>query len=164
MVPLHFLGHLLLVNYVWSLRAGGAGKAIAYGAAEKGARVVIVNRTFEKAKDLAHKVGGQAIPLSEVENFHPEEGMVLANTTSVGMTPYSDETPIPKHVSKHYCLVFDAVYAPKDTRLLREATDTGAVIVDGTEMLIRQGFEQYENFTGLPAPEELFRQVMKNHV
>jgi 3-dehydroquinate dehydratase/shikimate dehydrogenase len=51
---------------------------------------------------------------------------------------------------KHYCLVFDAIYTPKDTRLLREARETGAVIVYGTEMLIRQGFEQYKNFTGLP--------------
>jgi 3-dehydroquinate dehydratase/shikimate dehydrogenase len=51
---------------------------------------------------------------------------------------------------KHYCLVFDAIYTPKDTRLLREARETGAVIVYGTEMLIRQGFEQCKNFTGLP--------------
>ena len=51
---------------------------------------------------------------------------------------------------KHYCVVFDAIYTPKDTRLLREARETGAVVVYGTEMLIRQGFEQYKNFTGLP--------------
>lgn len=50
---------------------------------------------------------------------------------------------------KHYCLVFDAIYTPKDTRLLREARESGAIIVYGTEMLIRQGFEQYKNFTGL---------------
>ncbi|OMO55297.1 Dehydroquinase class I [Corchorus olitorius] len=78
------------------LGAGGAGKALAYGAAEKGARVVIANRTLERAQELAKKVGGQAISLSEVENFHPEEGMILANTTSVGMKPDIDETPIPK--------------------------------------------------------------------
>ncbi|GAV64203.1 DHquinase_I domain-containing protein/Shikimate_DH domain-containing protein/Shikimate_dh_N domain-containing protein [Cephalotus follicularis] len=145
------------------LGAGGAGKSLAYGAAQKGARVVVANRTFERAKELADKVGGHAMTLEEVENFHPQEGMVLANTTSVGMKPKIDLTPLPKHALKHYCLVFDAIYTPKDTRLLREARDTGAVIVYGTEMLIRQGFEQYKNFTGLPAPEELFRQLMEKH-
>ncbi|KAK9291764.1 hypothetical protein L1049_019714 [Liquidambar formosana] len=145
------------------LGAGGAGKSLAYGAKQKGARVVVANRTFERAKELADKVDGQAMTLAEIENFHPEEGMVLANTTSVGMKPKIDETPIPKHALKHYCLVFDAIYTPKDTRLLREAKDTGAVIVYGTEMLIRQGFEQYKNFTGLPAPEDMFRELMSKH-
>lgn len=49
---------------------------------------------LERAKQLADKVGGQAMTLSEVDNFHPEEGMVLANTTSVGMKPRFDDTPI----------------------------------------------------------------------
>lgn len=52
--------------------------------------------TAERAKELAEKVGGQAMTLAEVENFHPEEGMVLANTTSVGMKPKIDETPMAK--------------------------------------------------------------------
>lgn len=46
--------------------------------------------------------------------------------------------------------MFDAIYTPKDTMLLRGAKETGAVVVYGTEMLIRQGLEQYKNFTGLP--------------
>lgn len=50
----------------------------------------------ERAKELADKVGGQAMTLEEVENFHPEEGMILANTTSVGMKPNVDDTPISK--------------------------------------------------------------------
>lgn len=49
-----------------------------------------------KAKELATKVGGEAITLSELESFHPEQGMILANTTSVGMKPKIDLTPIPK--------------------------------------------------------------------
>ncbi|KAJ6359871.1 hypothetical protein OIU77_003972 [Salix suchowensis] len=60
------------------LGAGGAGKSLAYGAA----RVVVANRTF-----------GNALAM---RNFHPEDGMVLANTTSVGMTPHTDATPLAK--------------------------------------------------------------------
>lgn len=145
------------------LGAGGAGKSLAYGAKEKGARVVVANRTFERAKDLAAKVGGKALTLEEVQNFHPEEGMILANATSVGMKPNTEVTPIHKEALKHYTCVFDAIYTPKDTRLLREARDSGCSIVYGTEMLIRQGFEQWKNFTGLPAPEELFRELMSRH-
>ncbi|KAJ9131543.1 hypothetical protein P3X46_035198 [Hevea brasiliensis] len=140
--------------------AGGAGKALAYGGYEKGARVVVANRTYEKAKELASKVGGQAMTLGELKDFHPEEGMILANTTSVGMKPRIDDTPLPKEALKHYSLVFDAIYTPKLTRLLREAQESGATIVYGTEMFINQAFVQFERFTGLPAPKQLIRDVL----
>ncbi|MED6115600.1 hypothetical protein PIB30_092214 [Stylosanthes scabra] len=140
--------------------AGGAGKALAYGAKAKGARVVVANRTFAKAKELAEKVRGEAIVLSELDKFHSEEGMVLANTTSVGMKPNIDHTPLPKEVLKHYCLVFDAIYTPKLTRLLREAQEAGAAIVYGTEMFINQAFVQFQNFTNLPAPKQFIRDVL----
>ncbi|KAG9151081.1 hypothetical protein Leryth_002654 [Lithospermum erythrorhizon] len=142
--------------------AGGAGKALAYGAKEKGARVVIANRTYERAKELADAVGAQALSLADLEGFHPETGMILANTTSIGMHPKVDETPVSKEVLQYYSLVFDAVYTPKITRLLREAEESGARIVTGVEMLIGQAYEQYERFTGLPAPKELFKRIMAN--
>ncbi|KAJ8760750.1 hypothetical protein K2173_017897 [Erythroxylum novogranatense] len=140
--------------------AGGAGKALAYGGYEKGARVVVVNRTYSKAKELADKVGGHAITLAELKDFHPERAMILVNTTSVGMKPRIDDTPIPKESLRHYSLVFDAIYTPKLTRLLKEAQETGATIVYGTEMLINQAFFQFEKFTGLPAPKQLFQEVL----
>ncbi|EEF45470.1 bifunctional 3-dehydroquinate dehydratase/shikimate dehydrogenase, chloroplastic [Ricinus communis] len=143
--------------------AGGAGKALAYGAKQKGAKVVIANRTYERAKGLADAVGGVAIALADLGNFRPESGMVLANTTSIGMQPKVEETPIPKHALRNYSLVFDAVYTPKITRLLREAEESGAATVSGLEMFIGQAYEQFENFTGLPAPKELFRKIMSKH-
>ncbi|KAB1214065.1 Bifunctional 3-dehydroquinate dehydratase/shikimate dehydrogenase, chloroplastic [Morella rubra] len=143
--------------------AGGAGKALAYGAQEKGARVVIANRTYDRARELADIVGGDALSLADLENFHPEDGMILANTTSIGMQPKVEETPVPKHALKSYSLVFDAVYTPKITRLLREAEESGSIIVTGLEMFIGQAYEQYERFTGLPAPKELFRNIMATY-
>ncbi|KAL8171268.1 hypothetical protein V2J09_023072 [Rumex salicifolius] len=140
--------------------AGGAGKALAYGGSAKGARVVVANRTFEKAVDLAGKVNGKAIRLTELNDFHPEEGMILANTTSVGMKPNVDVTPISKEALKHYSLVFDAIYTPKLTRLLREAQETGLTTVYGTEMFINQAFVQFQNFTGLPAPKAFIRELL----
>ncbi|KAJ0034902.1 hypothetical protein Pint_25018 [Pistacia integerrima] len=143
--------------------AGGAGKALAYGAKEKGARVAIANRTFERAKELADIVGADALSLADLNNFHPEDGMILANTTSIGMQPKVDETPVSKDVLKYYSLVFDAVYTPKVTRLLREAEESGATTVSGLEMFIGQAYEQYERFTGLAAPKELFRKIMAKY-
>ncbi|XP_075477539.1 bifunctional 3-dehydroquinate dehydratase/shikimate dehydrogenase, chloroplastic-like [Primulina tabacum] len=143
--------------------AGGAGKSLAYGAKEKGARVVIANRTYDRAREVAELVGGQALSLAELGSFHPESGMILANTTSIGMQPKVDETPVTKEALRYYELVFDAVYAPKITRLLREAEEMGAKIVSGVDMFVGQAYEQYERFTGLPAPKELFKEIMKNY-
>ncbi|KAF9673305.1 hypothetical protein SADUNF_Sadunf10G0010300 [Salix dunnii] len=189
--------------------AGGAGKALAYGAKEKGARVVIANRTYgeailqwgncfsftsffqliftvpflqpklftgffqtpllkfvktqERAKVLADIIGGDALSLADLENFHPEDGMILANTTSIGMQPKVDETPVSKNALRSYSLVFDAVYTPKITRLLREAEESGAKIVTGLEMFIGQAYEQFERFTELPAPKELFQKIMSRY-
>ncbi|KAI9099122.1 hypothetical protein K1719_024889 [Acacia pycnantha] len=140
--------------------AGGAGKALAYGAKEKGARVVVANRTFEKGRELARNVGGEAIALSDLKDFHPEQGMILANATSVGMKPNIHLTLIPKEALKHYSLVFDAIYTPKLTRLLRESQEAGAAVVYGTEMFINQAFVQFENFTGLPAPKQFIRELL----
>ncbi|KAH9329302.1 hypothetical protein KI387_001410, partial [Taxus chinensis] len=128
--------------------AGGAGKALAFGAKQKGARVVISNRNYERAKALASLVGGEAIPLDKLDNFHPETGMILANTTSIGMHPNVDQTPISKGALTSYSVVFDAVYTPKWTRLLREAELVGASVVSGQEMFIRQAMGQFELFTG----------------
>ncbi|CAL0313947.1 unnamed protein product [Lupinus luteus] len=143
--------------------AGGAGKALAYGAKEKGARVVIANRTYDRARELADVIGGDAIALADLDNYHPEDGMILANTTSIGMQPKVDETPISKHALKSYSLVFDAVYTPKMTRLLKEAEESGATIVTGLEMFLGQAYGQFENFTGTPAPKQLFKKIMENY-
>ncbi|KAM3349486.1 hypothetical protein ACQJBY_022453 [Aegilops geniculata] len=140
--------------------AGGAAKAIAYGAKKKGARVVVANRTYEKAVTLANAVGGQALRLADLENFRPEEGTILANATSLGMYPNVDGTPVPKKALRFYDVVFDAVYAPKATRLLREAKEHGVKVVSGVEMFVRQAMGQFEHFTGgIEAPESLMREI-----
>ncbi|KAL6622729.1 hypothetical protein ACP70R_018703 [Stipagrostis hirtigluma subsp. patula] len=139
--------------------AGGAGKALAYGAKEKGARVVIANRTFARAQELANLIGGPALTLEELENYHPEEGMILANTTAIGMHPNVNETPLSKQALKSYAVVFDAVYTPKETRLLREAAECGATVVSGLEMFIRQAMGQFEHFTGMPVDDVKFRAI-----
>uniref|UniRef100_A0A0D3HVA2 Uncharacterized protein n=2 Tax=Oryza TaxID=4527 RepID=A0A0D3HVA2_9ORYZ len=144
--------------------AGGAGKALAYGAKEKGARVVIANRTFARAQELGNLLGAPALTLAELENYHPEEGMILANTTAIGMHPNVNETPLSKQALKSYAVVFDAVYTPKETRLLREAAECGATVVSGLEMFIRQAMGQFEHFTGMPVVDCKFRALANSLV
>nr|UIP35189.1 bifunctional 3-dehydroquinate dehydratase/shikimate dehydrogenase 1 [Leucojum aestivum] len=141
--------------------AGGAGRALAFGAKYKGANVVVANRTYDRAKELAELVGGQALTLTELENFRGEAGAILANTTSIGMHPNIHDTPLSsKEALSSYAVVFDAIYNPKVTRLMREAGECGAVLVSGEEMFLRQAMGQFELFTGSPAPADLMRDIL----
>lgn len=141
--------------------SGGAGKAIAFGAKQRGARVVVTDYHFEKAEELAQSIGAKAIKLDMLDNFAPESGMILANASPVGMHPNVDRSPIKKAALKNYSLVFDAIYNPGKTKLLCEAAECGAIVVSGLEMFIRQATAQFELFTGgRHAPWKQMRQLV----
>ncbi|KAG8389422.1 hypothetical protein BUALT_Bualt02G0227900 [Buddleja alternifolia] len=142
--------------------AGGVGRAIAFGARSRGARVVIFNRNFERAKALAMAVSGEALPYECLNEFKPEKGMILANASAVGMEPNIDETPVSKIALRSYELVFDAVYTPPNTRLLQEAAEVGATVVSGVEMFKRQALAQFKLFTGGLAPEDFMRKIVSD--
>jgi 3-dehydroquinate dehydratase/shikimate dehydrogenase len=141
--------------------AGGAGRALAFGAASRGAaRVVVANRTLDRAAALAADVGA-AYPEVEAEGCDlaalasgSVRGDVVANTTSVGMCARPGEgdaeaTPVPRDALRAggFSLAFDAVYTPRATRLLRDAEAEGLVVVDGVAMFVGQAVEQYRLFT-----------------
>ncbi|KAL6013007.1 hypothetical protein ACLOJK_003497 [Asimina triloba] len=140
--------------------AGGAGRALAFGAKSRGARIVIFNRNYERAKALAQAVGGEARPFEEKDSFCPEKGMILANASAVGMQPRTDQTPVAKEALGAYDLVFDSVYTPRNTRLLTHAEEVGAIAVSGVKMFIRQAIGQFNLFTGGEAPEEFMRNIV----
>ncbi|KAL3814711.1 hypothetical protein ACJIZ3_015979 [Penstemon smallii] len=140
--------------------AGGAGRALAFGAKTKGARVVVFDIDFDRAKSLADAVSGKAFRFEDLVSFEPEKGAILSNATPLGMHPNMDRIPVPKESLKDYELVFDAVYTPRKTRLLKEAEAAGAIIVSGVEMFLRQAAAQFNLFTGLKAPEEFMRGII----
>lgn len=140
--------------------AGGAGRALAFGAKSRGARVIIFNRNYERARALAKAVSGEALPYESLDRFRPVNGMILANASAIGMEPNSDQSPVSKEILKACELVFDAVYTPRNTRLLREAKEVGAVVVSGVEMFIRQALGQFRLFTGGLAPEAFMRKLV----
>lgn len=140
--------------------AGGAGRALAFGAKSKGARVVIFNRNLERAQCLARAVSGEALPIEQLETYCPENGMILANCSAIGMEPDVHLTPVSKEHLSSYDLVFDAVYTPRNTRLLQEAAEVGVTTVSGVEMFIRQALGQFKLFTNGLAPEDFMRKVV----
>ncbi|XP_061348497.1 bifunctional 3-dehydroquinate dehydratase/shikimate dehydrogenase, chloroplastic-like [Gastrolobium bilobum] len=140
--------------------AGGAGKALAFGAKSRGARVVIFDIDFERAKSLASAVFGEAHPYKDLVKFQPEKGAILANATPIGMHPNTDRISVAEATLGDYRLVFDAVYTPRRTRLLKEANAAGAITVSGVEMFLRQATAQFNLFTGLQAPEEFMREIV----
>jgi shikimate dehydrogenase len=140
------------------LGAGGAARAIVYGLKEKGALVYILNRTLEKAKNLAKEFKAKVLTFNqqkEVSNFD-----IIINATSVGMEPLVNETPINPSFLKKNQIVFDIVYNPKETKLLKEAKKKGVKIIYGLEMLLYQGVAQFEIYTGKKAPIEVMRKIL----
>lgn len=140
------------------LGAGGASRAVVFGLLNRKAKVTIYNRTNQKAIDLAKEFSCQSTELinnSEITDFD-----IIINTTSVGMKPLENQTPIPVECLTEKQIVFDIVYVPYETKLLKEAKKRGAKIIHGIEMLLHQGTAQFEIYTGRKAPEEIMRKTL----
>jgi len=140
--------------------AGGAGRAVAFALADAGASVAIANRTVETADSLAADIGPatSAHGLDDLPEVLPGAD-VLVNATSVGMD--EDATPVPADALHSGLAVMDAVYSPLDTRLLRDARDAGAQTVDGAWMLLYQGVEAFERWTGRDAPVDAMNATLR---
>jgi shikimate dehydrogenase len=143
--------------------AGGAGRAVAVGLAEAGASVRVANRTVDRARELAADAGAgvSAHGLGELPEL-TGEATVLVNATSVGMG--EDRSPVPATALHSGLTVLDAVYDPLETRLLREADAAGATAVDGAEMLLYQGAEAFETWTGETAPVGAMNDALRAHL
>jgi len=138
------------------LGAGGAARAAVFGLVDQGAEVFIVNRTHERAVSLARKAHAKSLKQDQLVKNKFD---ALINTTPCGMAGVKQPLPI-KENELNAGLVFDMVYNPLDTPLLKLAKDRGLPIVGGLEMFVQQGARQFEIWTGKPAPEaEMMRVV-----
>lgn len=141
--------------------AGGAGRALAYGLSEMVGQLTIANRTVSRAERLAREVDATACGLGDLEQQQPS---ILVNTTSVGMYPNVDDMPVPASILREGMVVFDAVYNPIETRLLREAKSAGCVTASGFEWFVSQAAAQFETWTDLPAPREVMARVTRREL
>ncbi len=139
--------------------AGGAARAIVFGVKEKGGIVTIINRTNEKAKSLAEKAQTSWVSRENLKR-ELEKADIIINTTSFGMKPNINQRMIPKECLKPEHIVFDIVYVPKNTQLLKDAKEVGCTIVYGYKMLLYQAVKQFRLFTGQEAPVEVMEEAL----
>ena len=149
--------------------AGGASRAISFYIAKYGAdSLTILNRNVEKADNLAKDVSSSNLindvksdSMSEI-NSHVTDADILIDTTPVGMHPNVDDEPIVLADNMHDDLVvFDAVYNPNDTVLIKEAVKAGAKPVYGIKMLLYQGAESFRIWTGRDAPVDVMEDALR---
>ncbi len=140
------------------LGAGGAAKAVAYGLRRRGADVFITGRTLSRAKALAASLGCNVIDWKSRTGV---DCQFLVNCTPVGMHPHVDDTPFEKHYLKPSMTIFDTVYNPENTLLIKEARSQGCHVVTGVEMFVQQAALQFRLFTDLDVPVDVMRQTLK---
>jgi 3-dehydroquinate dehydratase/shikimate dehydrogenase len=140
------------------LGAGGVARAVAHALHREGANVTITNRTAERAHKLAEEVGCRTL---EWGGRHSIICDTLVNCTSVGMHPNVDESPIHPSFLKPGLTVFESVYTPEQTLLVKEARSRGCHVITGVDMFVRQAALQFRLFTGKEPPLEVMQKVVR---
>ena len=143
---------------VMVLGAGGVSRAIAYGLKQRGAEVHIASRTFDKTQVLAAEIGARPV---EWGDRHDLKARLLVNGTPVGMHPNVDASPYNQKAINELMTVFDTVYNPENTLLIKHAKTQRAQIITGVDMFVRQAAYQYKLFTGGEAPLKLMRDTIR---
>jgi 3-dehydroquinate dehydratase/shikimate dehydrogenase len=137
------------------LGAGGVARAIVAGLRQYLAEVTIYNRTVSRAEALAAEFSCRAAGLDALAETSAE---ILINCTSVGMHPNVDDCPV-QAIPPKVAVVFDTIYNPARTRLLKHAEKT-CLTVSGLDMFVNQAVAQFELWTGRPAPADVMRRVV----
>jgi shikimate dehydrogenase len=143
------------------LGAGGAARGVVYGLMQAGAKVTVFNRTQKAAEEIARDFDCAVASLEELDKVKDMD--IIMNSTPLGMGDHKDKTPLPAEYIRKEHVIFDAVYIPYETRLLRDAKESGATIIHGLDMLLHQGTAQFTYYTGKPAPEDVMKKILLDH-
>ena len=154
-------GDTLEGKRILMLGAGGVARAIGLGVTRRGAALTIASRTADRAKELAESLACRHITW---ENRGAEFADILINCTPVGMSPNINETPFQSNWMRDDMIVFDTIYNPENTLLLKEARDHSCRTVSGVEMFVRQAATQFQRFTGQPAPLDMLKETLRTSI
>lgn len=139
--------------------AGGVARAIVAGLTDAKAKVRIYNRTVERAKKLAHEFKCSYAGLDDLRKLKAE---LVINCTSIGMHPNTSATPVDDKFLTKDMAVFDTVYNPAETLLLKHAKSLGCRTISGLDMFVSQAAEQFKLFTGQRANIEAMRKILSS--
>ena len=151
------------------LGAGGAARSVVYALGRAGARVIIWNRTPQRAALLIEALAPH-LPVARVDILPAGTSLddalqaadLVVNATSVGMTGGPPGSPLPPGAAlRRDCTVMDLIYTPRLTPLLRQARAAGADVIGGLGMLVHQGAEAFTMWTGQPAPVEVMERAAR---
>jgi shikimate dehydrogenase len=154
---------------VLMLGAGGASRAIAFTLARSTriSKLVMMDINEPMLGALAADLRSGTNVAVEADLLVPEtisarvpEADIIINCTPVGMHPKEDSSLVPPGLFRRGQVVFDVVYTPLETKLLREAAANGCIVISGVEMFINQAVLQFEKFTGADAPVDVMRKVI----
>jgi shikimate dehydrogenase len=148
------------------LGAGGAARAVAFAIAPQVRSLTILNRHVTRAEQLAQDVRSsfQGLTLDVARIDALARAQLIVNATSAGMAPRMDESPLPDDAPiPPGAVVYDLIYSPRETKLLKMARASGAVTLNGLGMLVHQGAEAFQLWTGLKAPLEIMRRAVEEN-
>ena len=136
--------------------AGGAARPVAFHLSRVGAKIYCYNRSRENAKALCKDFGG-----SVVTNLKAIPFDVIINTTPIVMSPNVNVSPIPAEILRHGSTVFDVIYNPLETKLLKDAKRAGARTISGLMMFVAQGLEQERLWLGKTIKNRGYERLLK---
>jgi shikimate dehydrogenase len=154
------------------LGAGGSARAVVYALINDGWSVIIAARRIEQAQQLADSFSIYQLQITNITDLQPFDKTrgrpstfdLIVNTTPLGMTPNIDQSPLPENLSlPSNVFVYDLVYNPRETKLVRNACAQGLRATTGLGMLIEQAAFAFEIWTGYNASRDLLFAAVENH-
>ncbi|MBL8089345.1 MAG: shikimate dehydrogenase [Anaerolineales bacterium] len=159
--PSPFLGEGLGVreNSAIILGAGGSARAVVYALLNDGWKITVASRRLEQAEQLANSFKNYELRITNYDNlptFNFQTFQLIVNTTPLGMTPNVNESPLPENLSlPPNVFIYDLVYNPRETKLVKDAKQNGNQATTGLGMLIEQAALAFEIWTGKNPPREI---------
>lgn len=140
------------------LGAGGSARSVVYALCNDGWSVTVAARRIEQAQQLASQFEGVSAMELTFQTFQLSNLQLIVNTTPLGMTPNMNQSPLPQNaILLSHMMIYDLVYNPRETKLVRDAWAQGLHATTGLGMLIEQAALGFELWTGHQLPGEIFR-------
>jgi shikimate dehydrogenase len=144
------------------LGAGGSARAVVYALSNDGWDITIAARRLEQAQELAARFANVSAIELNFQTFQPSNLQLLVNTTPLGMTPNIEQSPWPENLPFPNATIYDLVYNPRETKLVRDARAQGLSATTGLGMLIEQAALAFELWTGHTTPRDILRTAAEN--
>jgi shikimate dehydrogenase len=145
------------------LGAGGSARAVVYALLNDGWQVTLAARRIEQAQHLAHSFSNYQFQVANFSSFILQPLSLLVNTTPLGMSPNIEQSPLPENIPlPKETIVYDLVYNPRETKLIRDARAQGCFVTTGLGMLIEQAALAFELWTGHNPPRDVLWNAAEN--